>query len=203
MKLREATVVPPGGFWYQQPETGLKYDAGTLEGTTSYFLEHRIANDLDRATREEIRQDIETQICQRVPSNFCNDCNHPDWTFSLETIVGVGKTIATLVSDKFKGQLSFVTQEEAETRADRCSKCFRNSSTSGCGPGCKMRGKLAEMFGYTIGDRKTEKDEKLQYCSICGCACRVIAHYKLDILKDSVNEEKQKAFEDTPLCWRK
>jgi len=202
MNLKETNTVPPEGFWYMQPQTGHRHDAGSLVATVAYFLTHRKANGLERATIAETREDVETQICQRVPCSLCNDCGHPEWGFDFETIVRAGKALVGVIDAKLFGRSPFVAQEEADARAARCAKCFRNTSLSGCGPGCKMREHMAELFGITIGSRKSEKDERLRNCHVCGCSCRVIVHYDLDILKASTSAAQQAAFDETPGCWR-
>lgn len=66
-------VLPPGGYRYEQPETGMKFDGNTLfRAQCRSILTHRKANNLARATEEEVEADLMVFTCQRVPGVCTN-----------------------------------------------------------------------------------------------------------------------------------
>jgi hypothetical protein len=200
--LKDLSLVPPEGFWFKQPETGVKLDGGSLNGTAQKVVLHRQANSLPRQDYKEAMEDIQTQICQRVPSSLCHNCNHPDWKFDAASLIRGGEALITYAKEKLTGGNPFVSQDEADARAARCANCFHNRNLGGCGFGCTLGEKLREMFGYTIGERVTKSDEKLQACEICGCHARTIAWYRLDIVNAGISDAQKQAFTETPYCWR-
>lgn len=67
-KLRKYNFNVPGGYRYKQPETGMEFDGNTpWKGQVQLILAHRKANNLARATYEEVWQDLEAFTCNRVP----------------------------------------------------------------------------------------------------------------------------------------
>jgi len=64
--LKYPNRVPPGGWFYVQPDTGFSQRHGTLVGLVLIIVEHRKANNLEGADYKSVRADIENQICERL-----------------------------------------------------------------------------------------------------------------------------------------
>lgn len=73
MPLRTVNTFPPGGFRYQQKETGFKpAPMVPFQNVVNEVLDHRKGNALARATRAEVEQDIHDFNCARLG-------NDPRW----------------------------------------------------------------------------------------------------------------------------
>lgn len=200
--LKDKHFVPPSGFEYRQPETGVKLNGFSFTDTVRIVIEHRKANSLDRQSLDEVTEDVETQMCHRVPSHFCNNCDHPDWELSGGSIVHAAQALGKVLEGAVTGQSVFVSQQEAERRAAICAKCFHNRDLAGCGIGCQLKEKMRDLFGRTIGERKTASDSKLFGCEVCGCHCRTIVWYNTDTLNSGLDTRRVDEFSQTPNCWR-
>lgn len=61
-------VIPPGGYAYVQPETGMRFDGNTtFRPQCRLILSHRKGNGLPRATLAEVTEDLMSHTCERVP----------------------------------------------------------------------------------------------------------------------------------------
>lgn len=64
--LKNTNRVPPGGWFYTQPDTGFTARKGTLVSLIAAVAEHRNANSLERTLFQDVKADIESQICERM-----------------------------------------------------------------------------------------------------------------------------------------
>lgn len=87
----------------------------------------------------------------------------------------------------------FVSQEEADRRAEICKKCAENRPVVGCA-GCS--GFAAEVTSYLSG-MKTLKDEDLHTCFRCGCYIRSKVWIPLEVIDNQGAD-----FTDLPWCWQ-
>jgi hypothetical protein len=73
LSITRMSVLPPGGYSYKQPETGMKFDGNTaFKPQVMQIRAHRLGNHLPRTTVEEVTQDLLDAVCARVPG-VCND----------------------------------------------------------------------------------------------------------------------------------
>lgn len=200
--LKDATLVPPDGFWYKEPATGVKLDGQSLSGTAEKVVLHRQANGLPRQSKEEALEDIQEQICWRVPSEFCHSCDHPVWSLSFKGIIKALNAFIETLKTVASGDTPFVAQSEADARAAACAKCFHNREAGTCS-GCAFGEMLRKLFGLTIGDRTTNSDGKMHGCEVCGCHCRTIVWYKKELVNEGLSDGQKAAYSAAPLCWRK
>lgn len=74
-RLKKYDFNVPGGYQYVQPETGMQFNGNTpFRAQVGLITAHRKANNLPRATLDEVWMDLETFTCNRVPSR-CIDSN--------------------------------------------------------------------------------------------------------------------------------
>lgn len=203
--LKSKTTVPPDGFRYMQPETGVTRDGQSLSGTITMVIEHRKSNHLERQSPEEVAEDVERQICQRVPPNFCND---PDCSVVREDRITkdylVAGTLALLewIKASATGKTPFVEQTEANRRAAICARCFLNSGKTEKCSGCKAGERLREAMGVTIGERTTDRDGVLDACRVCGCLNRVTVWFSAEILRGNMTDAMREKYRQVPGCWK-
>jgi hypothetical protein len=204
-KLRQTSMVPPGGYWYREPSTGVIRDGQSLVGTIKQTVEHRLSNNLPRQSFEEAREDIECQICQRIPPEFCTDprCSvvAPERVTTRMLITG-SLALWKWISSKLSGREPFVDQAEADRRAAICARCFLNvaklQSCSNCAKGETLR----EAIGVTIGDRTTNRDGALGACGVCGCLNRITVWFSGEIISETMTDDLRAKYKTVPGCWK-
>jgi len=202
-------VPPPGHFQYTQPESGMKFVCGSLDGLKFKVREHRKANDYPLGLLWE--QEVEQQNCQWLEDNGYSDwvvrCDapgvphHPDQNLTLQDMIH-GMRNAVRAVGTIAGTFLFsslVDQGEAERRAAICSGCEYNVPIEGCS-GCGSR-PLRRLLEETIGNRTTANSDKLRACKMCGCVAKVKLWYPLEFIHKFEDETVQKRL--PAHCWVK
>ena len=93
--------------------------------------------------------------------------------FQLAAMQSFLNVVGHWVAGILHGKEVFVSQEEAEKRAEICASCDLNVNIAGSCGACADR--IARALAV-IGSRRTKLDEKLGACSICSCALRAAVH---------------------------
>ena len=201
-KLKDPSLVPPGGFAYRQPETGAIIDGQSLRDTAILVEKHRKANGLDRATFQESLDDVQHQICLRVPGSFCvnSDPDKIRFTFSWDAIKAGTITLAAWAEVAIRNGNPYVDQAEAERRASICSTCFANSKTEGCVT-CGFMDSVRDLISKTCSDKSTSKDSDINACGVCGCLIKCKVHLKEEILAPGITDKQAAMYADIPRCW--
>jgi hypothetical protein len=188
MMIQDKSTVPPGGWCYDQPETGAHFKAMSWSRLCRLVRQHRQGNGLDIEDGWELR--LEEQWCLANP-DLCGvgtprtqKKNAPGWG----AVVQFARTMWEWAKS---GQLA--TQEEAERRAAICAMCPMNVKMSGC-LGCTGVAKYAEE---TLMGRTTLHDATLQVCMACGCYLKVKVHVPGEVL-----DKAEKGIEYPENCWR-
>lgn len=69
LSILKMNVMPPGGYYYKQPETGMVFSGNEqFKAQSLMILAHRKGNHLARATYTEVAEDLMAFTCQRVPA---------------------------------------------------------------------------------------------------------------------------------------
>lgn len=66
--LKGFRVIPPGGWRYTQPETGVQFVGVTYEGLCAEVMRHRVYK---RFSVDGIDLDIQRQLCAGLSSEYC------------------------------------------------------------------------------------------------------------------------------------
>lgn len=194
-------VVPPGGFRLKCPHCQLPKDFPTWNDMTAWVEKHNASNG-------HPEWDYETQLCEKLPPGSCMydnglagvgvDCRVT--VSDLEASMQAIRNITKLGWDFATGEDVFVSQEEAERRADICTRCQMNVSAEGC-QGCKAFANASEIIGKIVGTKKLSSDQVLQQCCICKCSIKTIAWIRNENLKlTPLQEEQTKVV--APHCWK-
>jgi len=201
-RLKDRMMVPPGGYSYTQVETGRTYDGQSLEETVQFFMKHRASNSLARTSHDEVLDDVEDQICKRLGFEWCKNMAVDSWGFQLtwDSIVAGTKTLAGEALSVLTGGEVWCSQQEAERRAEICSRCFANQRGGGC-MGCGFMDRVRDLIGKTCSDQRTKCDDRLQSCLVCGCLLQCKVHYPSEVLKAGMSEKQRQAYADVPHCW--
>lgn len=186
IRITDTMATPPGGWRYEQPETGYVMRSGSLRGLVALVRAHREGNGL---TVGDPEQDIHEWLCAMHPEICRRETaiiEKPGIGFSdVQAFVA---TVTELI--KRKGDRSFVGKDEAERRASVCITCPHNKSLPGCGP-CKGIASLVTL------NRETSKDDSLKQCAICGCFLATKVHLDRDLIRET--QAKDYVFPDW--CW--
>lgn len=198
MNLSSRSNVPPGLFRFRHPISGLEMSRHAWDLLRSDVSAHTKANNYPEVTDDE----IEAQMCERmgnkIAESYCGDGNG----LSVNGITLHWRELmngtAALVSHLLGGRRN-VSQEEADRRAAICAPCPRNSSYSKpCGGNCP---ELEEVVKGIVGGGKTDLDDRLEACSVCGCVNRAQIWVPIEHLAHGTDADFIEKAPET--CWKR
>lgn len=195
-KPRNPTETPRGDWRYTQIETGMTFRALHWKALEAEVFQHRLANaDLNLDVTGNWQQRLWQQICDQNEALPCEDTEDKG---TWPNLVDVWNFVQTLWKWR-QGGGGFVTQEEAERRAEVCltgangQPCPHNRHFVPC-LGCKG---ISEEIEKLVEGRATSQDANLFHCDACGgCKIATKLHFPLDAI--TVDEEKMPSF-----CWQR
>lgn len=192
-KLKSANIgIPHSERYFIVPESGVIVGYGLpYHKIVAAVRDHYIGNGYDT---EGLEDKIQEQICKRIDPKFCTSSEGYVPSPNAEDVLKFANFLLTWSMDSF----TFVTQEEAERRAEICSKCLHNRMSAGCRV-CGWMGKVSEAVGTFLGKRKTVKDPFLNSCAICKCPCRAIVHIPLQHLR--LDKSQERMYKEVN-CWK-
>lgn len=202
-KLINRSEIPPGYFTFVCPETGFRIQTLSKAELFRRIAAHYSANNL--SLPDDWQAKVEDRICQGLPPSWCeftdpNITTQIGCTTTKEQILHGISSLASLLWDVFLGKDIYVTQIEADTRAEICAKCQFNISVSGC-MSCGGMARLSGLVAKVKGARTTKWDALLKNCCKCGCRNEAIVHIKKDILNTGQTEENMLQY---PVwCWKR
>lgn len=165
-------LVPPGGWWYRQPESGFKMTAFDPLSLKRQIEQHRRANGYDLA--DGWWEVVQAEICER-PGMMQSHCQ-PDTTFTAEQPIRITRNSAllffkTLRQWVVRNGFKKVTVREAVRRSKICGECPMNSDDVAWCPGCQGIFRYLKEF-LTPAD-KTGRELTLHFCKVCGCNLQI------------------------------
>jgi hypothetical protein len=191
--LNDLLHVPPGGWKYLQEQSGLEIFGGDYYDLREKVRQHRLINRY--VTGPELDSEIQSQICSKLPADaratFCRDCQ---WTATTRSLALGDIRHFLKVAKSWAVKPSFVSQAEANRRAEICAGCPKNLPIAGC-RSCQN---LVKWTLQLIGHKSTPFDEKLGGCEVCGCGNQAQVHLPQEVLAKGITPEM-----DFPLwCWK-
>lgn len=202
-RLIRGDSVPPGCYRFTVPETGYRIaNEHTITGLYLRIQQHYKDNNIPLP--EDWKERVEDQMCKQLPEGWCTyvdgQPSNPENLITAENIVKGITSLYNMAIETLKGEDVFVSQEEADQRAAICARCYQNKPSNFC-MGCGAMRKVTELVAKVKGSRKTNIDNRLQNCGICGCRNEAIVHVKRNIL---LSGEKSATTESRPnWCWLK
>lgn len=207
--LKDRTTVPPGGYQYRVPETGLLLHGNTIAAVAFAAQSHLAANGINRASHE-LAALIEDQICMRHPQACWN---HPKLAASMPKPHPKGHRWTTEevkrgINSFFRYLLPrrFVPEAKSFERATVCAACPLNVNSEACS---SCTSGLLTMVKTTIGktrvqalDRHFTGSRTLRLCDACGCF--IHAKVMLDpqaVAASTTSETLSRIRKDAPGCW--
>lgn len=181
--IRSFRDVPPGGWRYVQPETGVHFDSDTFEGLVEKIRPHRLykgigAEDLEAEVQRQLCVGLSEQECRAEPGEDYRPVR--DLTAKLTTRMALGLTRAVTASllEVASGRAALVSSDEAEARAVVCRGCPFNKPASLCSCSAVYRAIEAAI-------PRGRELKGISVCMACGCSLQAKANLPLAVVQAS------------------
>jgi len=200
LKLSNYSNTPPGGWFYDVPETKQRVKAGGgIETLLTAVQKHYTDN--DTMAPIDLPMLIEHATCLRTPT-WCHydDGSQPLLPSSSALSFSQAKQgAATLLKWIMSYGAKRVTQVEAITRATACMTCPFRASIVGCKSchGNTIRDIVAKVTAGGV----TPYDEELGACMVCGCTLQAKIWLPFGALEPYITESQWAHFAKAPKCW--
>jgi hypothetical protein len=186
-------MIPPGGWHYYQSDVRL--ESWSLDNLYKVVENYRAENSLPVG---DVEGDVNAQICGRSP-HFCHGVDSVSINFTSTRAVDATTELLNDIQTWAKNLLqsntpySFVTEEEAERRAQICLKCPNNANWRG---GCSSCINTTDRVCASVRQAKETKTSP-----ILG-GCHVLRHDNRTAV--FLDKEVIALAEDLPEgCWAK
>lgn len=191
LSLIDTNQVPPNGFRYVDPVDGWVDQAWDYQSWVQQQKNHIRAN--GRELPLDLEGDMQHQLCQTLEPGWCNWDS--DSRPRVSTSLGWGDVMNGLqtFTNWIGSGMAYVSQGEADRRAEICAKCVYNVHVSGCSV-CQ---KLVEEV---VKNKRSKYDSYLKACAICRCFLRAKIHFKINTLAKDI-ERHQDLYSQVDHCW--
>lgn len=195
-------LIPPGGWYFQ--EGAFKIEGQTFSDLVVNLRTHRKSN--GKPEGDPVRE-IHDQISSRWPEGTIDKVNGTHVSTPIQRAQNFFLTLKNFILEGG----AFVDQNTANIRSQICATCHNNVPGSEARPvsgSCRGCGKLMQSIEesaiaasrrFVVGDRRTDHDELLKSCGICGCDNRVAIWFPLNAFR--IDETNRNAY--PTFCWKK
>lgn len=207
-RLKTLNHVPPKGWMIEEPD-GFELKGASEGQLVKILVRHRAAKGTP-ITEEDARAEIHTQICERWPQGCTK--GGADAMIATMSWKGMASRFVTAVNRFVMGGLKPVDQATASARASVCLSCTFNrpsnvAKNAGCAT-CKRSvfNDLTDAIAkgaknLLLSGAKTDYDDRLRACGMCGCDLKMMVHFPLEAL--GVNADERKLINvQAPWCWK-
>jgi len=186
---------PPSG-WVFEMENGFVIKAGTFDKLIVDIKRHMEVNDYP--IPDNLREVVEHEICMLNHTSICKG-DGPSRFFPTrrEIEYGTQKLLEVRRQIVAKGGECFVTQEEADSRAQQCVACPMKRNLWGC----FVCDKLVKLITKTY-KRTTPYDNLTYGCGVCGCVNSAQVHLQAFVLAKTTPKETVSDYPETG-CWKR
>jgi hypothetical protein len=208
--LKNTSEVPARGWMARQPETGSVVKGLSFPQLLIEVRKYREANGLP--VEPNIRRQVENQICETLPPDEADrkckflaeddESNPPSlraFRSQREDLKNFALAVKGVLESAAKGTDLHVSQERANARASTCAQCPYNLPIANCW-GC---GALGTLYREIAGSRRTDKDELLRSCDVCGCDNKTQVHYSKEVHRLVASKQGLMAERFPDWCWKK
>ncbi len=186
-----------GGYRLTDPLTKVEVYGINMEMVMARVTAERKAN--GHGVGIGLWEEVEQWICQAYPQ----ECEKSD-KVRVRPLEAADILHGTRVLiSHFLGGSKLVDQEEANRRAEICSRCPMNLAVPmPCGSGGICQD-LLDFIKGTVGDRITPHNDALKHCNICGCSLQAAVWYPLETQCKGVTQDQKEQFATIKECWKK
>jgi hypothetical protein len=193
---------PPNGEWkIKVPKTGTvfkHYDYSTIKKS---YTKHCNANGIFLSPTWE--EEFISEMCKQNKWDGCRKLTEKKIVrrkLSLTAVLSFLNMMKAWAESTLSGKAAFVSQEEAEKRADACASCqFNVGLHFSCGA---CMGAVLKLIHGILGKRKTSLDDRLGACMICSCSLKAAVHVPLEVQLKGLPPELQEEFKKIKDCWK-
>ena len=181
---------------------------GSVWELATQIADFRAGNDLPNATAKEVIHEIEEQTCARLHGDreWCTDADKKKVRAAVLHRSGVVNRVAEggkILVNWLGAGAKAVSLEIAQTRADVCRTCDRNSPDH---KWLKLTGDIVHSIAEQMqikGERKMRVDgeENLHVCKECMCVIPLKIWLTHETLSKDMNGEDWNKWPDH--CWQK
>lgn len=172
--------IPPGGWRYTQPETGLRFYGDTYEELRAAVKEHR---DYKGFPVDQLDLDIQRQLCVGLTTEHCKPEEGEDYRPVVDVTSQLSTEMALSLSKAISAFLlrggGFVDKAEADRRATVCRGCPFNKPAKLCA--CSFVYKAIEVL--IPAERRVPG---ISVCMVCGCSLQAKVNLPLDVVAQSL-----------------
>lgn len=194
---KRGSEVPPGGWKYIQPDTGAMFKNENEPQLISIVLDHRQHRGLARATRAEVKLDIQRQICTGLGSRHCKSegagdtwvpRKEDDYIPTIRMIISFSK----FAFDFLRSGMKMVSDKEVQRRRSICLTCPLNNPIGGCK--CSFFYKLVDL---AVPKERAFPD--LFVCKACLCSLKAKVNVPIAIIHSA---EDGRNLQFPTYCWQ-
>lgn len=195
-RLNNPNEAPPGNFQFTEYRSGLRITENTLMDCVQKVIDHRKHRGWGPLDRNEVRAEVERQICGRLGSVHCKPEGPDDpWkpvndltlTIRLSDIMAASKALLEWLSSGMRA----APMEETQRRRAICATCSLNKPATGCK--CDL---LYKAIAASVP--KERQFEDLHICGACGCSLKAKCSAPPNVIAAS---EKVRSLTYPTHCW--
>jgi hypothetical protein len=202
-RYTDKATCPPGEWRYRHPITGLLLKHYDYRAFIKAYVNHCLANNI--VLTGDWEDELISEMCiQNGWGKLCKPVSLDKVVrrkLSLQAVLSFLNMIKSWAMQVLNGRAAFVSQEEAERRANICAGCPNNVTLQfSCGA---CMGGVMKLIHGVLGDRKTKNDYALGACLVCSCELKSAVHVPLDVQHNGLNDELKNDFRQITHCWKR
>lgn len=178
-RIKHFRIVPPGGWKYVQPETGVRFESFDFDDLVRQVKAHR---EYKALPVDLIAEDIERQLCAGLGPEWCaaepGEDYRPVRDLTAELTTAMALSLGKAVTGFIASGAQFVDKAEAERRAGICRGCPFNKPAKLCS--CSAVYSLVEAL-----IPKDRKEIGVSVCMACGCSLQAKVNLPLEVVNAS------------------
>jgi hypothetical protein len=194
---------PNGGWKIKHPVTGVEFKSYDYPTIRKAYTEHSLANSVMLSPVWE--EEFLSEMCKQNP-HWGKACirtsmkNIQRRKLTLQATLSFLNMMKEWALKTMSGKPAFVSQKEADWRADMCASCPMNGTLQfGCGA-CMSA--VLSIIHSIVGNRKTSRDGELGVCLVCSCSLKAAVHIPVDVQQKGLPEELKQDFRRMDYCWK-
>jgi len=196
MTFSRPSNVPPDGFQWVDPITGVFFKAHVFSLLRDQVTEHRSGNGLPPVSDEEMQD----QNCRRLPESARKEFCQGDTENGVNAITlgfnDIVRGTEAIIRTRIGGEL--VSQDEANRRASICATCPYNARyRNPCGSA--MCNEMKRLVVALVGGNKTTHDEAIHGCAVCKCVLKAKVWVPESVIRAVDGPEIAEKYPEN--CW--
>lgn len=171
LQLRDPSSVPGRQWEALIPATNARLFAPSRNELVPLVKKHLAANGLPPM---ESFDDIDQFICAALtPTQRGRRCYVvPEPEENVRSVPTTFSAVANFITHVVKSGWKYVSQDQANARAEVCAMCPANVPSFGCGA-CESAALALQGASDLLAEKTTPFDQMIKSCAVCGCSLRL------------------------------